>query len=323
MRTHIGWPLALLALGLGEIQVRAQDIPVSPYDVYSGKRTRYHGSYVRISSVVSRMPGPILGGPRAVQPTNISATTQPIIIMPPPSTDLSGVDLDVVRPPWRQGNLPARVIERDSESGLEKALPPAEPLPLGGIDLSKPKPSDVRPPLPAPIPAPSPPAPEDRRDPDDPWRLMDLGRAAFAGQEFGTAARRFGQVTEVAPHLPLGYFLRAQAEFALGKHRLAVRSIEAGMRLKPEWPAVKTFHPRLKLYKGDEAEFDAHLKRLGDALQEQPLDGDLLFLYAYQVWFDGRNAEAAAYFERARAGAADSTMIDRFRKDGGWKVAIK
>ena len=44
---------------------------------------------------------------------------------------------------------------------------------------------------------------------------MDLGRAAFAEQAFGTAARRFGQVTEVAPHLPLGYFLRAEAEFAL------------------------------------------------------------------------------------------------------------
>jgi Tfp pilus assembly protein PilF len=127
----------------------------------------------------------------------------------------------------------------------------------------------------------------------------------------------------VAPHLPLGYFLRAEAEFALGKHRLAARSIEAGLRLKPEWPGVKTFRPRRDLYKGQEDEFDAHLRRLGDATQEQPSEGNLLFLYGYQLWFDGRPAEAAAYFERARAVAAAPTYIDRFLKDGSWKVASK
>src|SRR5437660_6935 len=77
---------------------------------------------------------------------------------------------------------------------------------------------------PAPKPAPPPPAPakppsyEDQRAPDDPWRLMDLGRAAFSRQEYGQAAWRFRQATEVAPNLPLAYFLLAQAEFALGKH---------------------------------------------------------------------------------------------------------
>jgi hypothetical protein len=86
---------------------------------------------------------------------------------------------------------------------------------------------------------------------------------------------------------------------------------------------VKTFRPRLDLYKGNEAEFDTHLKRLGDALRGQPLESDLLFLYAYQLWFDGRRAEAVVYFERARAVAADSTFIDRFVKDGGWKVVVK
>jgi hypothetical protein len=323
MRTHIGWPLALLLLGIGETQLRAQDFYYRPSNTSSDvKPVKYHGSYVRISAGVMRMPGPIMGGPRAVQPTNISTTLQPIIIMPPPSSgDLSGVDLDVVR---RMGVSPGRVLERDSEGTTPlKTLPPAEPASLAGIGLSKPKQADSPQPLSTPISAPPSAPPEDRRDPDDPWRLMDLGKAAFANQEYGTAARRFRQVTEVAPNLPLGYFLLAQAELALGKHRLAVRSVEAGLRLKPEWPGVKTFQPRKSLYKGDEAEFDAHLKRLGDVLQEQPQDGDLLFLHAYELWFDGQNAEAATYFARARAVVADPARIDRFLNDGTWKVAIK
>jgi tetratricopeptide (TPR) repeat protein len=233
------------------------------------------------------------------------------IVVAPPDDDLSGVDLDVVRPRRRVASAPERIP------------PPREPR---SPEVVKPPPDDQQPerlPKPASPPPPPPKPEEDRRDPNDPWRLMDLGKAAFTNQEYGNAARRFGQVTEVAPNLPLGYFLRAQAEFALGKFRLAVRSVEAGLRLKPEWPGVKTFHPRLTLYKGHEAEFDVHLRRLADATQERPLDGDLLFLYGYQLWFDGRPAEAVVYFERARAVGANLPLLDSFFKEGGWKVAAK
>jgi hypothetical protein len=239
----------------------------------------------------------------------------PNLLGPPPDVDVSGVDLDVIRPSRRFGNGVEKVPEKVSP-------PPEAPLP--GIDISKPKAPqrpDDRPPQPPP--PPRPPVEVDKRDPDDPWRLMDLGRAAFAQQEFGKAVWRFGQVTEVSPNMPLGYFLRAQAEFALGKHRLAVRSIEDGLRRKPDWPQVKTFRPRMDLYKGNEAEFDAHLGRLGDALKERPKESDLLFLYAYQLWFDGRRPEALPYLERARATAADPTFIDQFLREAGWKVASK
>jgi hypothetical protein len=324
MRKHLGWPLALLAFAIGETQVRGQWPYFPPYDVSgSGFSITVTRRGYRFSGYVSRSYG--LGGlfgpfgssfgysSRQVIVQNV---VTPIVVVPPPESDLSGVDLDVVRPTRRGAAAPEKVPET--------IPPPADRRPPG-IDISKPKPpqrpDDRPPPKPAPPPPPQP--GEDKRDPDDPWRLMDLGRAAFAKQEYGTAARRFRQVTEVAPTLPLGYFLRAQAEFALGKHHPAVRSIEAGMRLKPTWPEVKTFHPRVNLYKGSEAEFDAHLKRLDDALREQPLEGDLLFLYAYQLWFDGRRAEAVVYFERARAVVADPTFIDRFMKDGGWKVVAK
>jgi hypothetical protein len=337
MRKHFGWPLALLAFAIGETQVRGQwpyfpppygDVGSSGFSIVYTRRGYRFSGYVSRSYGLGGLFGPFGSSfgysNRQVIVQNV---VTPIVVVSPPESDLGGVDLDVVRPPWRQGSAPARTIERGPESPPERApekiAPPAAPRPPG-IDLSKPKPPDAPPP-PPPKPAPLPPPQpgEDRRDPDDPWRLMDLGRAAFAQQEFGNAARRFRQVTEVAPNLPLGYFLLAQADFALGKHRLAVRSIEQGLRLKPEWPEVKSFRPRLDLYKGNEAEFDAHLRRLGDALRVQPLEGDLLFLYGYQLWFDGRRAEAVVYFERARAVAADPTFIDRFLKDGAWKVVSK
>ncbi len=102
-----------------------------------------------------------------------------------------------------------------------------------------------------------------------------------------------------------------------------MRAIEDGLRRKPDWPTVTTFRPRQDLYQGIETDFDTHLKRLADALSDRPLDADLIVLYAYQLWFDGRQAEAVRYFERARAVAANPTLIDRFVQEGGRKVAGK
>jgi hypothetical protein len=38
----------------------------------------------------------------------------------------------------------------------------------------------------------------------------------------------------------------------------------------------------------------------------------LLFLYAYELWFDGRRIEAIPLFRQARLMTADTTFIDRF-----------
>jgi hypothetical protein len=38
----------------------------------------------------------------------------------------------------------------------------------------------------------------------------------------------------------------------------------------------------------------------------------LLFLLAYQLWFDGQQAEARKLFVRAAAVTPDKTFIDRF-----------
>jgi len=116
MRTHIFWPLALLALGLGETQIRAQELFSLPTDSgSSGSRTKSRGWYVRISGTISRSVGAPVGfGRRAAVPSSIQATVQPIVIVPLPSSDVAGVDLDVVRPSRRFGPAAEKVAPRSA-----------------------------------------------------------------------------------------------------------------------------------------------------------------------------------------------------------------
>jgi cytochrome c-type biogenesis protein CcmH/NrfG len=109
------------------------------------------------------------------------------------------------------------------------------------------------------------------------------------------------------------HFLAAQANLALGKYKDAVNAIEQGMRRRPDWPKAD-FNPRKELYKGNEPDFVEHLERLQEAQMKSPDNPTYLFLYAYALWFDGRQAEAVPLFRRARAKTADTTYIDAFLK---------
>jgi thioredoxin-like negative regulator of GroEL len=156
---------------------------------------------------------------------------------------------------------------------------------------------------------PRPPAPE--ADPKAEYeRLLEQGREAFRRLEYGRAAARFRQATRVAPDQPLAHFLLAQVQLALGKYHEASDAIHAGMALAPDWPRAP-FRP-LDLYGQHVADYPEHLARLEAALARHPDDPVLLFLHAYQLWFDGRRDEAGPAFRRALPGAADPEVIDRF-----------
>jgi hypothetical protein len=137
MRTHFFWPLALLALCLGETHLRAQELDIPSGDSGSGSRPRARGWYVRISGVFSRTPGgPMNLGRRTGFPVNLGMTAQPIVIVPVQSSDGTGVDLDVTRP---SGRFPAR------DQAKPENTPPTVPAPTGarptGSDVSKLAPS--------------------------------------------------------------------------------------------------------------------------------------------------------------------------------------
>jgi tetratricopeptide (TPR) repeat protein len=145
-------------------------------------------------------------------------------------------------------------------------------------------------------------------------RLLRRGNDAFGTGDYAQAVEHYRQAVSTAPLEPMGYFHLAQAYLATDKLAEAGVAIERGMRLRPGWPSAP-FRPRA-LYRDLEADYDKHLAGLADLVGKNLNDDGLLFLLAYQLWFDGRQPDAISLFERAAALAMDTNLIDRFLAAG-------
>lgn len=315
------WPVVVLAVLTLAAELPAQ-IPIlrAPGGMYYGAGFNYHRRHLNVSGGfwggVYPLPvlglGPYCGYPYGVayQQTTVNFITPPPVVVVQPALprlvpyayDVTGVDLD-----------------------LQPAKPPPQPQPakakkdpdLPGVDVSVPRkpvrPGEKPPPAPPAQPrlAPAPPdAPKDipREEYD---RLLALGLTAFRAGEYGVACRRFRQASQIEPARADAFLLAAQALLALGKYREAVGAIEAGMQRQPDWPKAP-FQPRLDLYKGREEDFGQHLQWLAQTVANNPASSPLLFLYAYQLWFDNRRLEAVDFFRRARERAVTPLFIDAF-----------
>jgi hypothetical protein len=331
---RVTWTLApLLALAWAG-EARSQFFSYYPSGGYAqggGLGFSYHRRHLSLFGFLGGfsaggfgMGGPYLAGPYGPGPYfgGYGSTTVYILpptVMPPqaasgyrrPPTleeETAGIDLDLV--PSRKSSqelvhAPARV-------------PDGVPPDLPGKDVSKPvppvRPGDLRPPEKAPPPPPNPPKAEPPPPPqpkDESARLSNLGLAAFRAQAYGLAGHRFRQAIAADSKGARAHFLLAQTQFALGKYPEAVASIHNGMRLHKDWPRAP-FQPRVDLYAGIEPDFTEHLQRLVGALKEAPKQPTLLFLLAYQLWFDGRRDEAVPLFRQARALTPDPAFIDQF-----------
>ena len=302
-----GWllpPLAVLAWA-GELpaQILVPGPPPGPTVVVGpGVGLGYPGRGPRLVVLDPYGPGPRGWGPYRVVRRRVTINVflpPPIVVVPPPEEDLSGVDLDAVPPPWKHQPGEEAAPPPQPEKPRAKPAPPPQQKPL-----PPPAPRKKEPALPAPPPLPEDPA-------TAAGLLIANGVAAFAGGEYGLAAQRFRQAARTDRTSARARFLLAQALFALGKYREAVAAIHEGMDLDLNWPR-SPFRPRFDLYKGQEAALAAQLQALKEALAGSPDNRWFLFLYAYQLWFDGRRADAVPFFERARAVTVDTRYIDRF-----------
>jgi hypothetical protein len=323
------WPWAgsLLAavLAAGEAAAQFAPYPQAVVVFGSGVDFRYRGKRLSIDAY--------LGHPRIGYLNPLGPVLPPIYpynpVVPyspyPPGAIDGRVVVEIVTPPAYApaptfpGSRPSRSFEEET-AGVDLDLIPAKKRkdgPLPGVDVGVER-KVVRTGDAPKKPAPEGPKPKDGPKPepepvDEITRLLNLGVKAFANQEYGLAALRFRQATEVDADQARGHFLLAQAHFATGRYSEAVKAIEQGMRRLAIWP-VTPFRPRLELYKGIEAEFDDHVKRLQVVQEAQPENPTYLFLHGYMLWFDGRQADAVPLFQRARAKAADPTFIDAFLK---------
>lgn len=217
----------------------------------------------------------------------------------------------------RDEDFPDKIIIRPGRPVVHEV---ERPRPLPGVPAGKFRPvlpedrARAREPGPEPGKAPEAPKPPAPKPADKPpldayGRQIELAKEAFTGGEYGLAVMRFQAATKLSPRKPLGWFLLAQSQFALGKYAEAVASLHAGLKLQPEWPATK-FNPR-EMY-GNLADWSDHVRILDDALRRNPNDPALLFLSAYQKWFDGQKVEARNLFRRAAKRVANPRFIDLF-----------
>ncbi|MCS7045772.1 MAG: hypothetical protein NZO58_05405 [Gemmataceae bacterium] len=213
-----------------------------------------------------------------------------------PAIDLSGVDLDAGPPPW------AKLYER------ERVLLPAVKDLGRRIEPSK----QVPPPRLAAKPVVETPELEAKLEPvSEAKRLAALGIAAFRSREYGLAARRFQQAMDADPAVERGHFLWAQALVALGQFSDAVHAIGLGLARDRDWPN-QPYRPRHELYADHPGDWQAHVQALEDAQARQPKNAGLLFLLAYQYWFDDRRPDAILLFHRVRPLVADPSLVDLF-----------
>jgi Tetratricopeptide repeat len=324
--------VALLALLGAASEAAAQVVLAAPPQAAGGVTIggglglgRHHGSK-RFSLYVSGGFNRSYLTPLPAYPAGASITVvsvyapPPVVVLPAAEPDDPLFDL------LMQGRLPPglpplmeRPVEPDNRG---RQPPPEQPKPRAPDRPRapappppappKPKPDEpkAKPPEPRPAPElPAPPAPEPNPRGEH-NRQAGLGRQAFAAGEYGRAAHRFRLAVAALPEEAMGHFLLAQALYALGKYDESVAEVLAGLRLRPDWPLTR-FRP-LELYGDNVADYADHLRRLDDALARQPDDPVLLFLYAYQLWFDGRQEEAAPLFERAARLGFDKGPVERF-----------
>jgi hypothetical protein len=327
---HLHWSLVLVGLLLAASPAPAQSFILNnPYGYdYGGSGVwinyTHHHHHTTLSISAGRFAAPAFSIGPVFGP--FWGPALPSVVIPPLYGPVINQQVTVVnyRPP--PAVLPGPFVLDDLTLAI---LPRPEPeLPLNPRplpDRNKPKDREKKPaqPEPAPQPRPEAPKPPQPKPPDMPRiphpdpeprgeyaRLIELGKESFADTDYGLAAQRFRQATTVLANDGLARLLLAQALLALGKYQDAVDAIYTGMTAEPNWP-VSNFHP-LDLYGAHVALYPDHLHRLEDAVGRHPNDAVVLFLFGYELWFDGRKDEARGLFQKAAAAGADAVVIDRF-----------
>lgn len=226
--------------------------------------------------------------PVVVTQPAIVVTPAPVFVTPPPfiatlpgqRTIAEELQLELLLQQLRAGG---------AQVPLPAPLPPAAPA-----KRENPLPPPAR--KVAGLPGPPLPAAEPRAE----YALqLDHGRDAYAHGGYALAERLFRKAAELLPNETMAHFLLAQSQFSQGKYQEAYVAIQSGLLVCPAWP-LAPFLPR-ELYGPDPAEFTLHLQRLDDARARFADDFYLHYLYAYELWFDGRKDEARQVFVRLQA----------------------
>ena len=143
-------------------------------------------------------------------------------------------------------------------------------------------------------------------------KFLQAGDTQFAKQKYHQALERYREGTLAAPDLGESFFRQAFAQVAMGQYDSAVKSIQRGLRIKPDW-ADADF--QLASLYGAQHHLSqmSHREALAQAIEQNPQDAGLHLLMGALLYFDGAQERSRLFFERAaQLGANDEHLFDGF-----------
>jgi tetratricopeptide (TPR) repeat protein len=128
-------------------------------------------------------------------------------------------------------------------------------------------------------------------------RILKLGDADFAKQNYTEALKHYRKAVEVSPGLADAWFRQTFALIALGRYPEAAKALRRGLEVQPDWPGSDF---RLDtLYANDQLPKKDDLNTLARAAEAEPQNAELMLLLGVFLHFDGQAERAAAFFQQA------------------------
>ena len=118
---------------------------------------------------------------------------------------------------------------------------------------------------------------------------MRLGDYRFFMGDYAVAGEAYRAARKLKPDDPFALFAMANAAYANGEYKQAVKNIGFGLAKEPNWGLYEF---RIQEFYGDAAEAKRHMRDLERQVQLRPKAADMKFLLAYVYYFSGRYADA-------------------------------
>jgi Tfp pilus assembly protein PilF len=143
-------------------------------------------------------------------------------------------------------------------------------------------------------------------------KLIQHGDLLFAKQKYNSALERYREAATTAPDLADVYFRQVFALVGSNQYDSAKKSLERGLRVRPNWPDANfelstLYGPKNHLVRL------AHRESLASAIEQSPQSADLLVLMGVLLYSDGERERSQLFFDRAfELGANADHLFDRF-----------
>ncbi|MGD9722429.1 MAG: hypothetical protein AB7O59_13070 [Pirellulales bacterium] len=142
-------------------------------------------------------------------------------------------------------------------------------------------------------------------------KFMGYGDTHFSKQSYLAAAERYKKAAQMAPDLAEPYLRQAFAFVAMGNYESAAKALRRALAVRSDWNDSPF---RLEqLYGAQKIAKTAHLENLAKAVEDNPLDAQLLTLLGMQMFFDGQAQRSEVFFTRAaQLGGNSDKLLDHF-----------